>query len=139
MTVVTNLFLPMSLTCLTEVNLILPYGREVGDIGARGTDGLAIARHLAIEGKNIKGRNDIGNGRLARNMVEKAILNQSKRLSEEKETDHELLKLSDFELEEMVAEIDNYKTMLSSIGFDIEKNSKLPKKKVKIEKIKKKK
>lgn len=48
-------------------------------------------------------------------------------------------KYSDFELEEMVAEIDNYKTMLSSIGFDIEKNSKLPKKKVKIEKIKKKK
>ena len=35
-------------------------------------------------------------------------------------------KYSDFELEEMVAEIDNYKTMLSSIGFDIEKNSKLP-------------
>ena len=48
-------------------------------------------------------------------------------------------KYSDFELEEMVAEIDNYKTMLSSIGFDIEKNSKLQKKKVKIEKIKKKK
>lgn len=53
-----------------------------------------------FEGKNIKGRNDTGNGRLARNMVEKAILNQSKRISEEKETDYELLKLSDFELEE---------------------------------------
>ena len=48
-------------------------------------------------------------------------------------------KYSDFELEEMVAEIDNYKTMLNSIGFDIEKNSKLAKKKVKIQKIKKKK
>lgn len=53
-----------------------------------------------FEGKNIKGRNDTGNGRLARNMVEKAILNQSKRISEENETDYELLKLSDFELEE---------------------------------------
>ena len=53
-----------------------------------------------FEGKNIKGKNDIGNGRLARNMVEKAILNQSKRISEENETDYELLKLSDFELEE---------------------------------------
>lgn len=53
-----------------------------------------------FEGKNIKGRNDTGNGRLARNMVEKAILNQSKRINEENETDYELLKLSDFELEE---------------------------------------
>lgn len=53
-----------------------------------------------FESKNIKGRNDAGNGRLARNMVEKAILNQSKRINEENETDYELLKLSDFELEE---------------------------------------
>lgn len=53
-----------------------------------------------FEGKNIKGKNDIGNGRLARNMVEKAILNQSQRILQENETDYELLKLSDFELEE---------------------------------------
>ena len=31
-----------------------------------------------FESKNIKGRNDAGNGRLARNMVEKAILNQQR-------------------------------------------------------------
>lgn len=68
-----------------------------------------------FEGKNIKGRNDTGNGRLARNMVEKAILNQSKRISEENETDYELLKLSDFELEEAKSREFNYEEEFDKI------------------------
>ena len=43
---------------------------------------------------------DAGNGRLARNMVEAAIVNQSKRLVAEPDASLELLMLSDFELEE---------------------------------------
>jgi len=53
-----------------------------------------------FETKNIKGKNDSGNGRLARNVVEKAIVNQSNRIINANENDFELLKLIDFELEE---------------------------------------
>lgn len=53
-----------------------------------------------FEAKNIKGKHDAGNGRLARNVVEKAILNQSRRIVNENETDYQLLTLSDFELVE---------------------------------------
>ncbi|MBR1471408.1 MAG: AAA family ATPase [Lachnospiraceae bacterium] len=42
---------------------------------------------------------DAGNGRLARNLVEEAILNQSKRLVAEPEAELSLLLLADFELE----------------------------------------
>lgn len=70
-----------------------------------------------FESKNIKGRNDAGNGRLARNMVEKAMLNQSKRIMEENETDYELLKLADFELEEK-EEFDLESEMSSIIGLE---------------------
>lgn len=74
-----------------------------------------------FEGKNIKGRNDTGNGRLARNMVEKAILNQSRRVNEENETDYELLKLSDFELEEK-EEFDLESELSKVIGLETVKN-----------------
>ena len=40
-----------------------------------------------FEGKQIKGKNDSGNGRLARNIIEKAIANQSNRLAKLDEKD----------------------------------------------------
>lgn len=60
-----------------------------------------------FEGKQIKGKNDSGNGRLARNIVEQAIANQSKRLAAMNEANidkNELnrLTLSDFGLDKKV-------------------------------------
>lgn len=58
-----------------------------------------------FKNKQIKGKNDSGNGRLARNVVEKAIANQSKRLISENISDEKelsLLKLSDFSLKNEV-------------------------------------
>lgn len=57
-----------------------------------------------FESKQIKGKNDSGNGRLARNIVEHAIANQSKRLAamDESKIDKNKLNkliLSDFELD----------------------------------------
>ena len=51
---------------------------------------------------NIQARKDMtsGNGRLARNLVEEAILNQSKRVLENKDADIDLLMLEDFDLKE---------------------------------------
>ena len=43
---------------------------------------------------------DAGNGRLVRNKIEEAILNQSRRLVAEKDADMSLLLLIDFELSE---------------------------------------
>ncbi|MBQ7668561.1 MAG: AAA family ATPase [Clostridia bacterium] len=51
-----------------------------------------------FESKNIKGRNDNGNGRLVRNVVEKAIVNQSNRIVNANDGDLQVLKLVDFEL-----------------------------------------
>ena len=53
-----------------------------------------------FEKKQIKGRNDSGNGRLVRNVIEKAILNQSKRLLTENSKEMDLLKYEDFKFEE---------------------------------------
>ncbi len=53
-----------------------------------------------FEKKQIKGRNDSGNGRLVRNVIESAILNQSKRLMEDTNTDMGLLSYDDFKFEE---------------------------------------
>lgn len=51
-----------------------------------------------FEKKQIKGKNDSGNGRLVRNMIESAILNQSQRIAKNSDTDLELLSADDFEL-----------------------------------------
>lgn len=51
-----------------------------------------------FERKQIKGKNDSGNGRLARNLVEAAILNQSQRIAKDNTQDLELLTAEDFEL-----------------------------------------
>ena len=53
---------------------------------------------ILFDKKQIKGCNDSGNGRLARNIVEKAILVQSKRALQDN-TDYDILNLSDFELQ----------------------------------------
>lgn len=51
----------------------------------------------------IQARNDMtsGNGRLARNLVEEAILNQSKRVLEDQTAEIDLLKVQDFDLKEI--------------------------------------
>lgn len=51
-----------------------------------------------FERRQIKGKNDSGNGRLARNLVEAAILNQSQRIAKDNTQDLELLTAEDFEL-----------------------------------------
>jgi len=57
----------------------------------------------AFERKQIKGRNDGGNGRLVRNMVEAAILKQSQRIAKDNTQDLELLTADDFELQQKKA------------------------------------
>lgn len=58
----------------------------------------ALVKYFA----NIQARKDMtsGNGRLARNLVEEAILNQAKRVLENPHDDIALLKLEDFDLKE---------------------------------------
>lgn len=79
-----------------------------------------------FEGKQIKGKNDSGNGRLARNIVEKAIANQSNRLAalDEKEIDSSeinKLNLSDFGLDEK-AEFNLEEELNKIVGLDEVKN-----------------
>lgn len=52
-----------------------------------------------FEKSQIKGKNDSGNGRLVRNVIEAAILQQSKRIAKDNDTDLELLTSSDFGLD----------------------------------------
>lgn len=52
-----------------------------------------------FEKSQIKGKNDSGNGRLVRNVVEAAILQQSKRIAKDNDTDLELLTSEDFGLD----------------------------------------
>jgi SpoVK/Ycf46/Vps4 family AAA+-type ATPase len=54
--------------------------------------------------KQIKGRNDSGNGRLVRNIIEDTILKQSKRIISDNTMEMDLLTYDDFDFEE----IDNY-------------------------------
>ncbi len=51
-----------------------------------------------FERKQIKGRNDSGNGRLVRNIIEEAIVKQSKRLLNSPEEDMDILILADFNI-----------------------------------------
>lgn len=53
-----------------------------------------------FETKNIRGKNDSGNGRLARNTIENAIINQSNRIIKENDGDFQTLKLIDFDIKE---------------------------------------
>lgn len=65
----------------------------------------------------IKGRNDSGNGRLVRNIVERAILEQSKRLSLDKNCDMGLLTVNDFKLNEREV-FDLEKELSKIVGLD---------------------
>ncbi|MCR5250432.1 MAG: AAA family ATPase [Lachnospiraceae bacterium] len=65
-------------------------------------EGADAALTLFFNGIQMTGAADAGNGRLARNLVEEAILNQSRRLVAEPEAELSTLLLSDFELEEKV-------------------------------------
>ncbi len=67
--------------------------------------------------KQIKGRNDSGNGRLVRNIIEAAILNQSKRLLKETAADLSLLTFGDFEFEDL-SHFDLEKSLSPIIGLD---------------------
>ncbi len=51
-----------------------------------------------FERKQIKGKNDSGNGRLVRNIVEEAIIKQSKRLLNSSDEDMDVLTLADFNI-----------------------------------------
>lgn len=51
-----------------------------------------------FERSQIKGRNDSGNGRLVRNVIEAAIIQQSKRIIEGSETKLDMLRIEDFNL-----------------------------------------
>lgn len=53
-----------------------------------------------FERRQIKGRNDSGNGRLVRNVIEAAIINQSQRVITQEGVDLTLLKKEDFGIEE---------------------------------------
>lgn len=74
-----------------------------------------------FESKQIPGRNDSGNGRLVRNLLEEAIRKQSVRLSEDPEADLKLLIASDFGLG--LKEEFNLETAFSNIiGLENVKN-----------------
>lgn len=70
-----------------------------------------------FEKHQIKGKNDSGNGRLVRNIIEEAILNQSQRIIKNPEDDIELLIPSDFGLDKTV-EFDLEKELSKIIGLD---------------------
>lgn len=70
-----------------------------------------------FEKHQIKGKNDSGNGRLVRNLIEAAILKQSQRLMQNPEDDMELLIESDFGFDK-VEEFDLEKSLSDVIGME---------------------
>lgn len=70
-----------------------------------------------FEKHQIKGRNDGGNGRLVRNLIEAAILAQSQRIVQNPEDDMELLVESDFGFDKIV-EFDLEKSLSAVIGME---------------------
>ena len=70
-----------------------------------------------FEKHQIKGKNDGGNGRLIRNLIEAAVLNQSKRIVNDTSVDMELLLKEDFGFDKVV-EFDLEKSLAEVIGMD---------------------
>lgn len=70
-----------------------------------------------FEKHQIKGKNDSGNGRLVRNIIEAAVLNQSKRIVNNPEDDMEMLIASDFGFDKTVG-FDLEKSLADVIGMD---------------------
>ena len=74
-----------------------------------------------FERKQIKGKNDSGNGRLARNLIESAILKQSQRIAKDRTLDLELLTADDFGFTKK-NEFDLEKELGSIVGLESVKN-----------------
>lgn len=70
-----------------------------------------------IEKHQIKGKNDGGNGRLIRNLIEAAVLNQSQRIVNDSSADMELLCKADFGFDKVV-EFDLEKSLAEVIGME---------------------
>ncbi|MFF2754043.1 AAA family ATPase [Psychrobacillus sp. NPDC058041] len=70
-----------------------------------------------FEKRQIKGRNDSGNGRLVRNVIESVILNQSKRLTEDFSAELDVLTYEDFKFEE-TDKFDLETSLAPIIGLD---------------------
>ena len=70
-----------------------------------------------FEKHQIKGKNDGGNGRLVRNLIESAIINQSQRIVKNPEDNIELLIPADFGFDKIV-EFDLEKSLAEVIGMD---------------------
>lgn len=73
-------------------------------------------RHT-FEKHQIKGKNDGGNGRLVRNLIEEAILKQSQRIVQNPEDNMELLIPADFGFDKIV-EFDLEKSLAEVIGME---------------------
>lgn len=63
-------------------------------------DGCKDAMIKLFDKKQIRGRNDSGNGRLVRNIIESAILNQSNRMLTDSDEQMDLLTYADFKFED---------------------------------------
>jgi len=95
---------------------------EISIVTAK-SKGYAIAENCKeelirlFERSQIKGRNDSGNGRLVRNIVESAILEQSKRLVKDQSSPMDLLSFEDFKFESF-EKFDLDKALSDIIGLE---------------------
>lgn len=95
---------------------------EISKITAK-TKGYRIAEDCRepliqlFDQRQIKGRNDSGNGRLVRNVIEGAILHQSKRLLEDQTAELDLLIYEDFHFDE-VGSFDLEASLAQIIGLE---------------------
>ncbi len=95
---------------------------EIADITAK-TKGYRIADDCRdallrlFEKSQIKGRNDSGNGRLVRNVIESAILEQSKRILKSTQSELDTLSYEDFEFENF-EKFDLEKSLTAIIGLE---------------------
>lgn len=73
-----------------------------------------------FEKRQVKGKNDGGNGRLVRNLIEAAVLRQSQRIVKNPEDDMELLVAADFGLDQegKAAEFDLEKELSKVVGLE---------------------
>ena len=70
-----------------------------------------------FEKSQIKGRNDSGNGRLVRNVIESAIIEQSKRILKEPGSELDILRYEDFKFDSLV-KFDLEKSLSTIIGLE---------------------
>lgn len=85
--------------------------------GYRLSDACEAGMLHVFEKHQIKGKNDGGNGRLVRNLIESAVLKQSQRIVQNPEDDMELLIPSDFGLDK-TAEFDLEQSLSGVIGME---------------------